>query len=174
MDSGIPKSTMPVFFTSKIYRIPESQLPLPPSYRCLVFRDDAFLFPKKFLQIQANGNAPEVNTTSGTIVGKLETLSNGKTVYEYLGIPYAEAPVKKYRWAAPRPPKNWTGTKETKEFGAACPQPDVNITNFKEAKRNGKMNKVLLIFERCWTCIWAVRKGDWFIHKFSTLCCKNI
>ena len=115
-----------------------------------------------------------VNTTSGTIVGKLETLSNGKTVYEYLGIPYAEAPVKEYRWAAPRPPKSWAGTKETKEFGAACPQPDVNITNFKEAKRNGKMNKVFLIFERCWTCIWAVRKGDCFIHKFSTLCCKNI
>ena len=101
-----------------------------------------FFYKNKTLQIQANDSAPEVNTTSGTIVGKLETLPNGKTVYEYLGIPYAEAPVKEYRWAAPRPNKTWVGTKETKEFGAACPQPDFNIPNFKREKRNGKMNKV--------------------------------
>ena len=63
-----------------------------------------FFYKNKTLQIQANDSAPEVNTTSGTIVGKLETLTNGKTVYEYLGIPYAEAPLKEYRWAAPRPP----------------------------------------------------------------------
>ena len=62
--------------------------------------------------------------------------------YEYLGIPYADAPVKEYRWAAPRRPKNWTGTKETKEFGAACPQPEFTIPNLKREKRNGKMNKV--------------------------------
>ena len=101
-----------------------------------------FFYKNKTLQIQANDSAPEVNTTSGTIVGKLETLPNGKTVYEYLGIPYADAPVKEYRWAAPRRPKNWTGTKETKEFGAACPQPEFNIPNLKREKRNGKMNKV--------------------------------
>ncbi|CAH3107518.1 unnamed protein product, partial [Porites lobata] len=102
-----------------------------------------FFHKNKTLQIQANDSAPEVNTTSGTIVGKLETLPNGKTVYEYLGIPYAEAPVKEYRWAAPRP-KNWTGTKETKEFGAACPQPEFNIPNFKRGKRNENENCLFL------------------------------
>ena len=119
-----------------------------------------FFYKNKTLQIQANDSAPEVNTTSGTIVGKLDTLTNGKTVYEYLGIPYAEAPLKEYRWAAPRPPQNWTGTKETKEFGAACPQPEFNIPNLKREKRNGKMNKVLLAFDCHWKCVKAVLKGD--------------
>ena len=126
-----------------------------------------FFYKNKTLQIQANDSAPEVNTTSGTIAGKLETLPNGKTVYEYLGIPYAEAPVKEYRWAAPRP-KNWTGTKETKEFGAACPQPEFNIPNFKRGKRNGKMNKVLLVFECHWECVQAVLKGACFASIGST------
>ena len=125
-------------------------------------------YKNKTLQIQANDNAPEINTTSGTIVGKLETLPNGKTVYEYLGIPYAEAPVKEYRWAAPRPPKNWTVTKETKEFGAACPQPEFNILNFKRGKRNGKINKVFLVFECHWKFVKVVLKGDCFASISST------
>ena len=92
-------------------------------------------------------------------------------MYEYLGILYAEAPVKEYRWAAPRPPKNWTGTKETKEFGAACPQPEFNITNFKREKRNGKMNKV---FEYHWECVKAVLKGDCFASISSTSSAERI
>ena len=89
-------------------------------------------------------------------------------MYEYLRIPYAEAPAKEYGWAAPRHPKNWTGTKEKKEFGAACPQPDFNIPNFKREKRNGKMNKVFLVFECHWKCVEAVLKGDCFPSISST------
>ena len=89
-------------------------------------------------------------------------------MYEYLGIPYAEAPLKEYRWAAPRPPKNWTKTKETKEFGAARPQPEFNIPNFKREKRNGEMNKVFLVFECHWKCVKAVLKGDCFTSISST------
>ena len=38
-------------------------------------------------------NSPVVHTESGAVIGKIEALPNGKSVYEYLGIPYAEPPV---------------------------------------------------------------------------------
>ena len=95
-------------------------------------------------------------------------------MYEYLRIPYAEAPAKEYGWAAPRHPKNWTGTKEKKEFGAACPQPDFNIPNFKREKRNGKMNKVFFSIRMSLeVCQGSSQRPLLCIHKFNKLCCKN-
>jgi len=37
--------------------------------------------------------SPVVQTESGAVVGKIETLPYGKSVHKYLGIPYAEPPV---------------------------------------------------------------------------------
>ena len=65
---------------------------------------------------------PVVQTESGAVVGKIETLPHGKTVYKYLGIPYAEPPVGKLRFAAPIPAKRWSGIKDAVEYGASCPQ----------------------------------------------------
>lgn len=48
----------------------------------------------------------------------IETNSGDK----YLGLPYAQAPIKKLRWKAPRPPIAWTGIRNASQFGAACPQ----------------------------------------------------
>ena len=64
--------------------------------------------------------SPVVQTDNGAVVGNAETLPLGKSVYEYLGIPYAEAPIGDARFAAPQPVKPWSGTKETMEFGASC------------------------------------------------------
>ena len=77
--------------------------------------------------------SPVVQTVSGAVVGKIETLPYGKSVYEYLGIPYAEPPVGDLRFAAPKPAKPWSGTKEAIQFGAECAQPQfivpgMNIT----------------------------------------------
>ena len=74
---------------------------------------------------QGNGSVLKVQTESGAVVGKIETLPIGKSVHEYLGIPYAEPPVGELRFAAPKPVKPWSGIKEAKEFGAACPQPQL-------------------------------------------------
>ena len=64
--------------------------------------------------------SPVVQTDSGAVVGNAE----------YLGIPYAEAPVGDARFAAPQPVKPWSGIKETMEFGASCLMPFVpGMTN---------------------------------------------
>ena len=74
--------------------------------------------------------SPVVQTDSGAVVGNAETLPLGQSVYEYLGIPYAEAPVRDARFAAPQPVKPWSGIKETMEFGASCLMPFVpGMTN---------------------------------------------
>ena len=67
--------------------------------------------------------SPVVQTESGAVVGKILSLPYSKSVYEYLGIPYAKPPVGELRFAAPKPAKPWSGIKECIEFGASCPQP---------------------------------------------------
>ena len=85
----------------------------------------------KLLQHQeGNGNAPKVQTVSGAVVGNIEALTQCKSVHEYLGIPYAEPPVGRLRFAAPKPITPWSGIKEAKEFRAACPQPEFRVSNF--------------------------------------------
>ena len=73
-------------------------------------------------EVKENQRSPVVQTKSGAVVGKIETLPHGKSVHEYLGIPYAEPPVGELRFAAPKPAKPWSATKNTTESGAWCPQ----------------------------------------------------
>ena len=72
--------------------------------------------------------SPVVQTASGAVVGKMETLPHGKSAYGYLGIPYAEPPVGELRFAAPKPIKPWSGIKKVTEFGSSCPQNPLPIT----------------------------------------------
>lgn len=64
----------------------------------------------------AHGKA-KIHTELGTISGIA-----GKTTHQYLGIPYAQAPVNEFRWQPPQPlaslPENFSAT----AFGANCPQ----------------------------------------------------
>ena len=66
---------------------------------------------------------PIVQTKHGAVIGKTVSLPYGKSVHEYLGIPYAEPPVGELRFAAPKPSLPWSGTKDTSKYGAMCPQP---------------------------------------------------
>ena len=68
--------------------------------------------------------SPVMQTESGAVVGKTETLPHGKSVHEYLGIPYAEPPVGELRFATPKPVKPWSGVKQVTQFGASCVQLD--------------------------------------------------
>lgn len=72
-------------------------------------------------------------TESGPVVGKIETLPLGKSVYAYLGIPYAEPPVGESRFAAPKPKKRWSAIRNATEYGATCPQPDYPLPRVKSA-----------------------------------------
>lgn len=61
--------------------------------------------------------APEVSISDGALAGV-----NKGAVSQYLGIPYAQAPLGPLRWASPRPPMPWTGVRNAGKFGAPCPQ----------------------------------------------------
>ena len=75
-----------------------------------------------------------MRTESGQVVGKVETLpAFGKSVYAYLGIPYAEPPVGESRFAAPKHAKRWSGIRNATEYGASCPQPDYPLPHVKIA-----------------------------------------
>jgi para-nitrobenzyl esterase len=61
-----------------------------------------------------------VKTNKGLVSG-VET----STLFKFLGIPYAAAPMGDLRWAAPKPHASWkkTGTLDATNFGNHCPQP---------------------------------------------------
>lgn len=56
-------------------------------------------------------------TDSGQVAGK-----SIEGVREFLGIPYAQAPVGPLRWREPQPMKSWSGTRSARTFGANCMQ----------------------------------------------------
>ncbi|KAL1679332.1 Alpha/Beta hydrolase protein [Schizophyllum commune] len=58
-----------------------------------------------------------------TLVGSEVTSSSGKTLDFFAGIPYAEAPVGKLRFAPPVPRALNGSTFDVTSFGPACPQP---------------------------------------------------
>jgi para-nitrobenzyl esterase len=62
--------------------------------------------------------APAIVTHDGPLKG-IET----PTVNEYLGIPYAVAPVGPLRWTPPQPHGRWHGVRLAIQFGNFCSQP---------------------------------------------------
>ena len=44
------------------------------------------------------------------------------TVRHFLGVPYAQPPVGRLRWAAPRPAAPWPGVRQATRPGSRCPQ----------------------------------------------------
>lgn len=58
--------------------------------------------------------------TGGSVEGKWNGTA-ASSAREFLGIPYAKAPVGKLRFMPPLPTK-WTGTKQAKAYGASCMQ----------------------------------------------------
>lgn len=53
---------------------------------------------------------------------------------EFLGIPYAQAPVGDLRWREPIAAKPWVGVLNASKFGAPCSQPDLGDWNRRDAE----------------------------------------
>ena len=71
-----------------------------------------------------NKNSFEVQTQikNGIIAGSYDTKTG---IQKYFGIPFAQPPVGDLRWKAPQPLENWSGIKETKNFGPRAIQAPV-------------------------------------------------
>ena len=69
--------------------------------------------------ISACENAPRVEIDNQTLIGKY---SQNKKIASFLGIPFAEAPVGKLRWAAPIPFKSKNSKRMATDFSPACMQ----------------------------------------------------
>ena len=69
--------------------------------------------------ISACENAPRVEIDNQTLIGKY---SQNKKIASFLGIPFAEAPVGKLRWAAPIPYKSKNSKRMATDFSPACMQ----------------------------------------------------
>ncbi|MEP1087788.1 MAG: carboxylesterase family protein, partial [Algoriphagus sp.] len=69
-------------------------------------------------------NSFEVQTKikNGLIAGSYDTKSG---VQKFFGIPYAKPPVGDLRWKAPQVMENWSGVKQTKNFGPRAVQAPV-------------------------------------------------
>jgi para-nitrobenzyl esterase len=65
-------------------------------------------------------SAPDrVKTANGTVEGAGAQPSG---VRQFKGVPFAEPPLGSLRWAPPQPVKNWTGVRQTQQFGPRCMQ----------------------------------------------------
>ena len=68
----------------------------------------------------------ETRVNDGLIVGNRDYYQ-GKSVDEYLGIPFAQPPVDNLRFKSPQKPTPWT-VLETQKKMPLCAQPDVKTT----------------------------------------------
>ena len=66
-----------------------------------------------------------VGVASGELKGK-PRVSGGA---EFLGIPYAAAPIGELRWHDPVPAKPWTEVRDATAFGAPCAQAELGDWN---------------------------------------------
>ena len=88
---------------------------------------NSILRAEGFTEDTAQG--PIVACKSGTIQGNKVEILAGRSVNQFLGIPYAEAPVGELRFAAPKPIKPWNGVKDATKYGPSCPQNLINMTS---------------------------------------------
>lgn len=76
-----------------------------------------------FVQVKLQNGSPLVGVESSSSVGK--------SVVEFLGIPYAEPPIGRRRFKKPAPKGPWTSDFHANKWGAACMQtPDTYFGNF--------------------------------------------
>ncbi|VEN63073.1 unnamed protein product [Callosobruchus maculatus] len=69
------------------------------------------------------GEPAVVTSPLGRINGTTMTSRLGRTIFSFLGIKYAEAPIGELRFQPPKPVSPWKGTYDATKDGPLCPQP---------------------------------------------------
>lgn len=77
---------------------------------------EAIAAPQKNSGVFSN-NTPVVRIDDGALAG-----TEKNAMLSFKGIPYAAAPIGKWRWREPQPVMKWDGVREAKKYGNACIQ----------------------------------------------------
>src|SRR6266536_2411205 len=106
------------------------------------------LIPVFLLQAQVVAATGEliVGTTRGSLKGATRALGGA----EFLGIPYAQAPVGDLRWHEPLETKPWTGVRDATTFGAPCAQAILGDWN----RHDAETSKEDCLFLNVMTPVW--------------------
>jgi para-nitrobenzyl esterase len=110
----------------------------------------AALLPVNAGTAWAQDSAFVVSTKSGQLRGVARPGGGA----EFLGIPYAQAPVGDLRWHEPLPAKPWSGVRNAAAFGAPCAQPDLGEWN----RRDAEAGREDCLFLNVITPVWPVKK----------------
>ncbi len=96
-------------------------------------------------------NLPAIdNLVVATTSGKIRGVSRPAGGAEFLGIPYAKAPVGDLRWHEPVPTQSWNGVHEANSFGAPCAQPILGDWNKHDAETSKEDCLFLNVITRAW------------------------
>lgn len=98
-----------------------------------------FIFNYSFCQTPVR-----VETKNGLLEGFHD---QAKEIDLFLGVPFAQPPVKDLRWKAPQPLQDWDGVKEAKEFSPAAVQTNV----FGDMIYRGKGTSEDCLYLNIWT-----------------------
>uniref|UniRef100_A0A4W3I8E8 Neuroligin 3a n=1 Tax=Callorhinchus milii TaxID=7868 RepID=A0A4W3I8E8_CALMI len=83
-----------------------------------------FCFAVRVMVLDGQINYPTVNTNYGKLRGIRVPLPSEilGPVDQYLGVPYAGAPIGEKRFQPPEPPSSWSGIRNVTHFSPVCPQ----------------------------------------------------
>lgn len=94
-----------------------------------------------------------IQTSCGRIKGSPLNV-NGRRVYQYLGIPYAEPPVGDLRFKKPKPIRPWSQTLIANKMPAAC----IQYTSYHFPWRDTQRNKSEdCLYLNVWVSIYKIR-----------------
>ncbi|KAK4880603.1 hypothetical protein RN001_008749 [Aquatica leii] len=85
----------------------------------------ALVFSILIQNVILNQNSPEVTISQGTLRGGIRKTIQGRSIFEFRGIPYAEPPIGEKRFKASVPLKSWHGILDATKDHNSCPQDDV-------------------------------------------------
>ena len=97
---------------------------IPPHHHHLLFLT-LILLVANFLPTNSENQSPRVVTTKyGKLRGIIHALPNKhlKSVEKFLGVPYANPPLRSNRFSPTRTPNPWAGVKTADQYRPVCPQ----------------------------------------------------
>jgi para-nitrobenzyl esterase len=101
----------------------------------------------------AKASPPDTDLVVHTKSGKVRGVSRPSGGAEFLGIPYAQAPIGSLRWHEPIQIRQWKDVRDASTFGAPCAQPVLGDWN----RRDAETSKEDCLFLNVMTPVWPAK-----------------